>query len=130
MGYEGVDCSCVRDHGLHVKANIFVQWGRRESEKWRDYGVNVKAKNVSPVGRRRTMSIQPPFTLATALKKVKAAQDLWNTRTPSKVALAYTPDIIWRNRDTFLKGREQVQQFLKEKWEKEHFYMYVLIFTV
>lgn len=71
------------------------------------------------------MSIRPPFTAETALKKVKAAQDLWNTRTPSKVALAYTPDTIWRNRDTFLQGREEVEKFLTKKWEKEHFYVYV-----
>ena len=69
------------------------------------------------------MSIRPPFTHETAIKKVKAAQDLWNTKTPAKVALGYTPDTIWRNRSTFLRGREQVEQFLKEKWEKEHFYV-------
>lgn len=69
------------------------------------------------------MSIRPPFTLATAIKKVKAAQDLWNTKTPAKVALGYTPDTIWRNRSTFLRGRAQVEEFLKKKWEKEHFYV-------
>ncbi|KAI0635148.1 DUF1348-domain-containing protein [Trametes polyzona] len=66
--------------------------------------------------------IVPPFTAETALQKVKVAQDLWNTKDPAKVALAYTPDTIWRNRDTFLKGREEVVQFLTKKWEKENGY--------
>ena len=73
------------------------------------------------------MSLKPPFTPETALKKVKLAQDLWNTRTPSKVALAYTTDTIWRNRDTFLKGREAVEKFLEAKWSREHHYVCVLM---
>ncbi|KAH9950733.1 DUF1348-domain-containing protein [Amylocystis lapponica] len=66
--------------------------------------------------------IKPPFTAETALQKVKAAQRLWNTRDPARVALAYTPDTIWRNRDSFMKGREEVVQFLTKKWEKENGY--------
>ncbi|KAJ7097222.1 hypothetical protein B0H15DRAFT_773591 [Mycena belliarum] len=69
------------------------------------------------------MSIVPPFTAATAQKKVKAAQNLWNTRDPAKVALAYTPDTIWRNRTTFVQGREEVEHFLTQKWAKEHHYI-------
>ncbi|KAK0210394.1 hypothetical protein DFS33DRAFT_1370861 [Desarmillaria ectypa] len=69
------------------------------------------------------MSLRPPFTLQTALKKVKVAQDLWNTKSPAKVALAYTPDTIWRNRDSFLQGRPAVEKFLQAKWEKEHHYV-------
>ncbi|KAJ3827326.1 hypothetical protein F5880DRAFT_1474700 [Lentinula raphanica] len=67
--------------------------------------------------------IRPPFTRETALKKVKAAERAWNTRNPSQVSLAYTPDTIWRNRDTFLQGREEVVKFLTKKWEREHFYI-------
>ncbi|KAJ3160477.1 hypothetical protein HK101_000913 [Irineochytrium annulatum] len=63
--------------------------------------------------------IAPPFDHAGALKKVKAAQDLWNTRDPERVALAYTEDTIWRNRDVFLQGRDAVAKFLKDKWRKE-----------
>jgi hypothetical protein len=70
------------------------------------------------------MALVPPFTAASALQKVKLAQNLWNTRNPAKVALAYTPDTIWRNRTTFLQGRKEVEQFLTKKWEKEHLYMY------
>ncbi|EIW55754.1 DUF1348-domain-containing protein [Trametes versicolor FP-101664 SS1] len=66
--------------------------------------------------------VVPPFTAETALRKVKIAQDLWNTKDPAKVSLAYTPDTIWRNRDTFLKGREEVVQFLTKKWQKENGY--------
>ncbi|KAJ7574338.1 hypothetical protein C8J56DRAFT_979409 [Mycena floridula] len=69
------------------------------------------------------MSLRPPFTLETAQRKVKLAQDLWNTKTPSKVSLAYTENTIWRNRSTFLTGRADVEKFLTEKWQKEHFYV-------
>ena len=61
----------------------------------------------------------PPFTEETALQKVQAAEDAWNTRDPEKVCLAYTIDTEWRNRTEFLNGREAVKQFLKKKWEKE-----------
>lgn len=61
----------------------------------------------------------PPFTLETALKKVQAAEDGWNSKDPERVALAYTGDTEWRNRSVFLKGREEVKEFLKEKWAKE-----------
>jgi nuclear transport factor 2 (NTF2) superfamily protein len=60
----------------------------------------------------------PPFTLETATEKVRKAEDGWNTREPS-VALAYTPDTVWRNRDEFLTGREAVMAFLKRKWTRE-----------
>jgi nuclear transport factor 2 (NTF2) superfamily protein len=69
------------------------------------------------------MSLLPPFTRASALQKVKLAQALWNTRAPAKVALAYTPDTIWRNRTSFLTGRDEVVRFLEAKWNKEHHYM-------
>jgi len=61
----------------------------------------------------------PPFDLPAALKKVQAAEDAWNTRDPHKVALAYTEDSAWRNRDLFLTGREQIVAFLTAKWERE-----------
>jgi nuclear transport factor 2 (NTF2) superfamily protein len=64
----------------------------------------------------------PPFTQETALQKVKAAQALWNTKDPVRVAEAYTPDTVWRNRDQFLKGKDQVVEFLRAKWAKEHHY--------
>ncbi|KAI0343874.1 DUF1348-domain-containing protein, partial [Trametopsis cervina] len=66
--------------------------------------------------------IKPPFTRETALQKVKAAQNLWNTKDPKRVALAYTPDTRWRNRGTFLTGRAEVEQFLSEKWAIENGY--------
>ena len=61
----------------------------------------------------------PPFNEETARQKVKAAQDGWNTRDPEKVALAYTPDSKWRNRDEFFEGREEIVAFLKRKWARE-----------
>jgi nuclear transport factor 2 (NTF2) superfamily protein len=65
------------------------------------------------------MSLVPPFTKETAHAKVKAGQDLWNTRDPARVALAYTENCIWRNRSTFIRGREEIISFLTQKWERE-----------
>lgn len=62
---------------------------------------------------------RPPFTYETALQKVQTAENLWNTRDPERVALAYTPDSEWRNRDEFLQGREDIKGFLRRKWAKE-----------
>jgi len=50
----------------------------------------------------------PPFTEETARQKVQAAEDAWNTRDPDKVALAYTEDSVWRNRDQFITGRDEI----------------------
>jgi nuclear transport factor 2 (NTF2) superfamily protein len=61
----------------------------------------------------------PPFTHETALQKVKAAEAAWNTRDPERVALAYTEDSAWRNRDEFFTGREAIKAFLRRKWAKE-----------
>ncbi|MDB5137508.1 MAG: nuclear transport factor 2 family protein [Mucilaginibacter sp.] len=61
----------------------------------------------------------PPFNMETALQKVQAAEDAWNTRDAERVALAYTIDTEWRNRAEFINGREEVVAFLKRKWEKE-----------
>jgi nuclear transport factor 2 (NTF2) superfamily protein len=61
----------------------------------------------------------PPFDRQAALTKVQAAEDAWNTRDAHTVALAYTPDSVWRNRDKFLTGREQIVEFLTAKWERE-----------
>lgn len=60
-----------------------------------------------------------PFTMETALQKVQAAEDAWNTRDPERVLLAYTVDTEWRNRSEFINGREEVVAFLKRKWAKE-----------
>jgi uncharacterized protein len=64
----------------------------------------------------------PPFTAETAAAKVRAAEDGWNSRDPAKVALAYTEDSRWRNRDLFLNGRAEIEMFLTRKWEREHEY--------
>ena len=63
--------------------------------------------------------IRPPFTLETAMAKVKAAEDAWNSKDPERVALAYTEDSEWRNRSTFINGRDEIKSFLREKWNRE-----------
>lgn len=61
----------------------------------------------------------PPFTRETALAKVQAAEDLWNTRDPMRVAQAYAEDSHWRNRDLFFSGRPAIEKFLRDKWTEE-----------
>jgi uncharacterized protein len=61
----------------------------------------------------------PPYTLESALLKVRAAEDGWNGRNPQKVALAYTEDSVWRNRAEFLRGRDAIEAFLTRKWARE-----------
>jgi uncharacterized protein len=64
----------------------------------------------------------PPFTLESALVKVRKAEDAWNTRDPARVALAYTEDSRWRNRAEFFTGRSAIVAFLERKWAREHEY--------
>jgi uncharacterized protein len=59
------------------------------------------------------------FDFESAKAKVQAAENAWNTRDPERVALAYTEDSDWRNRDEFLHGREEIKAFLRRKWAKE-----------
>jgi nuclear transport factor 2 (NTF2) superfamily protein len=64
----------------------------------------------------------PPFTEETARQKVQTSIDIWNSRDPESVALAYTADSEWNNRDEFLSGRDAIRAFLKRKWQKELHY--------
>ena len=64
----------------------------------------------------------PPFNRDSALLKVKAAEDAWNSRDAERVAQAYTPDSEWRNRDQFFVGRAAIVEFLKDKWSNELHY--------
>ena len=67
----------------------------------------------------------PPFTRESALIKVRPAEDAWNTRDPARVALAYTMDSEWRNRDAFLTGRDAIIALLTDKWSREEEYRLV-----
>ncbi|MDO9408301.1 nuclear transport factor 2 family protein [Patulibacter sp.] len=64
----------------------------------------------------------PPFTATTAAQKARAAEDAWNSRDPERCAGAYSEDSRWRNRSTFLQGRDEIVAFLAAKWEREHDY--------
>ena len=61
----------------------------------------------------------PPFDAVSAAQKARAAEDGWNSRDPARVALAYTGDSRWRNRNTFLRGRDAIEAFLADKWARE-----------
>jgi nuclear transport factor 2 (NTF2) superfamily protein len=71
------------------------------------------------------VSVGPPFTLETAIEKVRRAEDAWNSRDPQRVSLAYTVDCRWRNRAEFINGREEIIQFLTRKWNREWDYRLV-----
>ncbi|WP_249021454.1 nuclear transport factor 2 family protein [Conexibacter sp. S30A1] len=64
----------------------------------------------------------PPFDHDSAVRKVRAAEDAWNSRDPERVSLAYTSDSRWRNRSTFINGRAEIVAFLADKWAREHDY--------
>lgn len=64
----------------------------------------------------------PPFSRETAVRKVRAAEDGWNSRDPARVALAYTLESVWRNRNVFLNGRAELVAFLSAKWAREQEY--------
>ncbi len=66
--------------------------------------------------------ITPPFTRETALKKIQLAEDGWNSKNPEKVSMSYSKDSEWRNRNIFLKGRTAIQNFLRDKWDRELHY--------
>lgn len=61
----------------------------------------------------------PPFTEVTAKEKIQLAEDAWNSQDPVRISMAYTMDSEWRNRSNFIMGREEIQSFLKNKWENE-----------
>ncbi len=61
----------------------------------------------------------PPFTEETAKEKIQLAEDAWNSQDPQKISMAYSLNSEWRNRSTFINGREEIQKFLKNKWENE-----------
>ena len=61
----------------------------------------------------------PPFTRDTAIQKIRAAEDGWNSCNPERVSLVYTADSVWRNRAEFIRGRAEIVAFLTRKWAKE-----------
>src|SRR5215470_16118683 len=87
--------------------------------------VNIRETLSRPLFSRleRAMNEQrpplPPFTFDSAVEKVRKAEDAWNSRDPSRVALAYTPDSVWRNRSEFIVGREAIIGLLTRKWNRE-----------
>ncbi|UKZ53942.1 hypothetical protein TrVGV298_007745 [Trichoderma virens] len=113
----------------------FRRFVREDVQGWSDWAAALETREsvvrttsgkivpkTRPCRFKKEDHLTPPFTAETAQKKVKAAQDAWNTRNPDGVKMAYTPDSIWRNRDQFLQGRDAIKDFLTKKWEKENGY--------
>jgi len=61
----------------------------------------------------------PPFNKESATQKVRMAEDGWNSKFPKKIATAYSENSIWRNRNTFIYGREEIISFLEQKYKNE-----------
>jgi len=74
---------------------------------------------TNPTAAGTPPPIVPPFTYATAVAKVRMAEDAWNTRDPQRVSLAYSEDSQWRNRAEFFRGRSAIREFLTRKWSRE-----------
>lgn len=69
-----------------------------------------------------TKQIKPPFTLESATLKVQRGEDLWNGQNPEVIALAYTENSKWRNRNEFVQGRQEITALLSRKWQREQSY--------
>jgi uncharacterized protein len=74
---------------------------------------------MSETPKPAVAALRPPFTFSTAVAKVRAAEDAWNSRDPERVSLAYSEDSQWRNRAEFFKGRAAIREFLQRKWARE-----------
>jgi uncharacterized protein len=68
---------------------------------------------------KMTKQLVPPFSLETAILKVQRAEDLWNSKDPEKIAMAYTEYSKWRNRNEFVQGRSEIARLLTRKWQRE-----------
>jgi uncharacterized protein len=71
------------------------------------------------MGLKMTKQLVPPFSLETATVKVQRAEDLWNSKDPEKIAMAYTENSKWRNRNEFVQGRSEIARLLTRKWQRE-----------
>jgi uncharacterized protein len=79
----------------------------------------MKKERSMSTQSKPVVSLVPPFTRETAILKIRAVEDNWNTRDPERVARGYTADCFWRNRSEFLHGRAEVIAFLTRKWAAE-----------
>ena len=102
---------------LHINGGGAATRADAERESLAGYRFRSVTRRAMTV---RTDDAPPrPFDLDSAITKVQAAEDAWNTRDPHRVSLAYTEDSVWRNRDLFLSGRAEIVGFLTAKWERE-----------
>lgn len=98
-------------------------WDRRHSAALAlPYAAPIETTADRGARHERRPSPASPFTAETAAQKVRAAEDGWNSRDPQRVSLAYSPDSVWRNRSTFVRGRERIVEFLSGKWQREQEY--------
>lgn len=66
-----------------------------------------------------TIEVRSFFTRESAIAKVRAAEDAWNSQDPIRVSMSYSLNSEWRNRHQFLHGRREIQIFLANKWQNE-----------
>lgn len=102
-----------------AKTQIITRSSSSSSRSSPSSGYNRMSSTTANVEHKPPV---PPFTQETAIIKARLAEDAWNSQDPDKVKMAYTVDSIWRNRDKFLKGREEIKNFLNDKWINEQEY--------
>ena len=78
-----------------------------------------RKESVMATEAKPNLPLIPPFTRETAILKIRAVEDNWNSRDPERVAKGYTLDCYWRNRSEFLHGRAEITEFLTRKWSEE-----------
>lgn len=90
-------------------------------ERHREDNLAIRAAGVRE-SKIKSPPILPPFTAESAYRKVRSAEDSWNSRDPERVSQAYSVDSEWRNRGQFIQGRDEIETFLRSKWEREREY--------
>lgn len=85
-------------------------------------GPDADSAKSTPEDLKTSRPPLPPFTRESATVKARLAEDAWNSRDPTHIAMAYTPDSCWRNRSEFLQGRASIEAFLVRKWQREREY--------
>jgi nuclear transport factor 2 (NTF2) superfamily protein len=104
---------CLHSHENHTRV---------PAKQWINHGNFLKDVSHMNEQPKTIATLAPPFTKETAILKVRAAEDNWNSRNPEQVARGYTVDSHWRNRSEFLIGRAEIIAFLTRKWTAEREY--------
>jgi len=107
----------ISGHGV----GLLVRGSRPARRRGRWAGASRCSFPVAAIGDSHVLCETPasPFTAETAARKVRLAEDAWNSRDPQLVSLGYSAESVWRNRAEFIAGRAAIVEFLGRKWTRE-----------